>query len=155
MSVTDAVTVRNWQRFSEIWKTTLTVPNTTFERTFIHAIGYVCKHRKTTFMSKMFLSLNSAAKTNIFDQVFVQNLGKNQKKMISQKWLLSITYWNWKFLENKISPELNFTIYDFFKFKFRNHKISVFLIVHVFKLVDQLVNYQTLSQQWLFPKFLK
>ena len=64
-------------------------------------------------MSKMFLSLNSAAKTNIFDQVFVQNLGKNQKKMISQKWLLSITYWNWKFLENKISPELNFTIYDF------------------------------------------
>ena len=31
-------------------------------------------------MSKMFLSLNSAAKTNIFDQVFVQNLGKNQKK---------------------------------------------------------------------------
>ena len=41
--------------------------------------------RKLTFISKLFLLLNTACKKNIFDQVFAQNLGKNQKRIFSFK----------------------------------------------------------------------
>ena len=39
LSVTDAVPVRNWQRFLGMWKTTFAVQNTTSERFFINVIG--------------------------------------------------------------------------------------------------------------------
>ena len=93
LSVTDAVLVRNWQHFLGIWKTTFAVQNTTFERTFINVIGRTLNIGKQVWSQKCFCHSILLAKTNIFDQVFVQNLCKNQKKIITQKWLMKLKSW--------------------------------------------------------------
>ena len=68
----------------------------------------------------------------------MQNLGKTLKKL-----LLENGYWNWKIKEDKISPELDFTIYDFLNFKFWHifkEKSQNFSFPHfpLFKIIAQL-----------------
>ena len=101
MSVTDAVLVRNWQHFLGIWKTTFAVQNTTFERTFINVIGCTINIGKQVWSQKCFSHSILLTKTNIFDQVFVQNLCRKQKKIITQKWLLKLKSWR-KLNQSKI-----------------------------------------------------
>ena len=58
-------------------KTRFAVQNTTFERNFMNVIGCTVNKGKQKWFGLSIL----LAKTNIFDQVLVQNLCKTRKKL--------------------------------------------------------------------------
>ena len=134
LSVTDAVSVLHWRRFWEDEKRHLQCKNVNLERTFINLIGCIINIRKLNLISKMFLSPNSLGKKKLFWPSFRPKFQQKVKKYFYSKMITETEkIKEKKSVQNQILQYVKLWNTSSGIFWQRNHKLSVFLIFHIFK----------------------